>query len=91
MLQLFEDFPDTTLLSIVGFLAGTAFKSGFEFFNNYDFSGISSDPSSIFTNYFSDFLILSVKGALFGIVIGIIFGFIGLIIDFNREEEYEEE
>ena len=90
MINTLKEFPFTTILSILGFLIGTVLGSGFGVFTNYDLSGIVSDPASSFANYFGDFLVTVIEGSFFGIVLGIIMGLIGLVIDFSRREDFED-
>lgn len=79
-----EEFPFTSLLSIVGLLVGTIIGSDKNIFKNYNFTGIGVNPADFFTEYFSNLLAFVAEGILFGLAVGLLFGFIGLIVDFSR-------
>jgi len=56
MVGIIEDFPFTSLLSVVGLLVGTIIGSWGNIFKNYNFVGIGVNPTDFFTEYFSNLL-----------------------------------
>ena len=88
MVGIIEDFPFTSLLFVVGLLVGTLIGGGGDVLKNYNFIGIGVNPIAFFANYFSDFLTIIAEGIFIGLISGLLFGLIGLIVDFSRKGEY---
>ena len=85
MVELIKDFPFTLLLLLIGLVVGTLISSWRDIFENYNFSGIGVNPVGFFTDYFSNILVFLAKGIFFGLVLGLLFGLIGLVVDFSRK------
>ncbi len=85
-MKLIDNFPMTSILSVVGFLFGSILGSDRSVFLEYNLSGIASKPVNFLTNYFTDFLNSVIDGALYGLIIGALLGVVGFIIDFSNKE-----
>ena len=86
MIKLLERFPFTILLALIGFLVGSIIGSGRDILSNYNFGEISSNPVGSLFDYFSDFLTIIVEDVLVGLVLALVIGSIGFIIDFSRRD-----
>ena len=84
---LVEDFPFTSLLSLVGLLVGSIIGGiGEGIFERYNFLGVGVNPVGFFSTYFSDVIVIVMEGLFVGIIVGLLFGVVGFVIDVVRRE-----
>ncbi len=82
MSGLFRKFPYTILLGLTGILLGAIIPLSITYFVDYNLSGtLTQDPISTLFYYFNDYLGIIFKGIALAGALGMIFGFIGFILD----------
>ena len=86
MVNIIKKFPFTSLLALFGFFVGLLSLSTLDFSINYNFSEILKNPVNLFINYFKESFSILIKGVGLGIVVGVVLGFTGFIIDFLRKK-----
>ena len=84
--RLFRNFPYTMLLGLTGILLGAIIPLSINYFVDYNLSlSLSQDPLTIIFDYFKDYLDVILKGIALAGILGLVFAFIGFIIDNSRK------
>ena len=74
------------LLGLTGILLGAIIPLSVAYFADYNISGtLSQNPIPVLFNYFNDYLSVIFKGIALAGILGLIFAFIGFIIDNSRK------
>ena len=84
--SLFRNFPYTVLLGLTGILLGAIIPLSINYFVEYQISGnLGQDPITTLFTYFNEYLAVIFKGIVLAGFLGLIFAFIGFIIDNSRK------
>ncbi|GIU68714.1 MAG: hypothetical protein KatS3mg001_564 [Candidatus Pacearchaeota archaeon] len=75
------NFTFTILLAFVGFFIGSLAFVNIEVGKKIDLGGLRNDPVSFFADYFLQILKNIFIDNIYGLIMGAIFGLIGLLID----------
>ena len=86
MVNIIKNFPFTSILALFGFCVGLLFLSTLDFSINYNFSKILKDPVNLFIGYFKESFMILIQGVGLGVMVGLVLGFAGFIIDFLRKK-----